>query len=897
MSWLGGPRIDLDLPVPGSETGLAVEIAGWAFARRSAIERVEVVVGDAAPVRLSYGLARPDVAAAHGCDVACGFSGVVPLQDSGAGLVTLRVEALDARGRRAGHSVVVQRRAAVSAPLESPAPRAATAEPPVAPEAPLAELRALLQDLRNELDRDPSVLDLSGLGLAPRLPGELVVTPLVPGRLPYADRSFDVVIVKDGDASQAEPRRLASGLLVELREDGVPRTLWRAPAGAAPLPRVSVVIPVFNRSDCTDACLASVAATWPAELDGEVLVVDDGSTDDTPALLEAWSARDPRVRGLRLESNQGFIAACNAGAAVAAGDVLVFLNNDTLARPGWLAPLVAGLGRDKAGAVGGKLLYPDGTLQEAGGVVFDDADGCNFGKGDPEPDHPIFDHVRDVDYCSGALLATPRALFLELGGFDPAYAPAYYEDADYAFRLRERGYRVYYQPASSVVHLEGATAGRDLASGVKRHQVRNRVRFAERWAQALTAQPAHPAGLDRNALHALQARGRHPRRALVVLPTMPELDRECGSRRAFHMIELLLEARWAVSVVVENATNGERYARALRQLGATVYAGPATRDPGVERLPDPSLLLAREPFDLALVAFWHVAERYVDRLRALSPATRLVVDSVDLHFLRQARGGFASARRELRGQPLDGRFGDEMRRELNAYAAADGVLTVSEKEAGWIDDLLAQPGHARCVPLMEDVSGALRPLEERRGLVFLGNFRHPPNVDALAFLADVLEHLDPALLARHPLSIVGNALETRLLGPLAQHPHVHAVGWVPAVEPYLERARVSLVPLRHGAGTKGKVLQSLLAGTPCVSTSIGIEGLDVADGREVLVADTAQTFATAIVRLLEDDVLWRKLSPAGRAVINRDHGRAVVGQTFAAALAAALTRGPRAAGS
>ncbi len=894
MSWLGGPRIDLDLPVPGTRAERTLEVAGWAFARRGAIVTVQATLGGAPPVPLSYGLARPDVAATHGCPIGCGFTGELSLDGQPPGPLTLQVEVLDGRGVRAQRRVVVERRPSAAAP-ETPAsaadgPKTASAPgpQPLGAEA-AAALRSRLAALRSRSAGDPSVLDASGLELAALLPGELIVTPLRADLSAYAEGSFDVVVLGAAPLDPAPVLRLATTLVARAVAQGALEILWEAPAHGASV-SVSVVIPVFNESAVTDACLRRVVDHWPPGLAGEILVVDDGSTDATPELVARWASREPRVKGLRRETNGGFIAACNAGAAAASGDVLVFLNNDTLVRPGWLPPLLAVLERADAGAVGGKLLYPDGTLQEAGGVVFADGHGCNFGKGAADPDAPLFHHLREVDYCSGAVLATPRALFLEMGGFDAAFAPAYYEDADYAFRLRQRGRKVYYQPESSVVHLEGATAGRDLTSGAKRHQVANRATFAARWTDALADRPVAPARLDRQALHVLRARRRDARRALVILPTMPEPDRECGSRRAFHQIESLLESGWTVSVLVENASGGERYARALRQRGAAVYAGPATRGAGAERLPDPAVLLSQESFDLALVAFWHVAERHAPRLRALSPRTRLVVDSVDLHFLRQARGVFVAGRERDGAGVLDGRYGDEMRRELNVYAGADAVLTVSAKEAGWIDDLVGRPGHALCVPLMEDAAGPSRGFEERRGLVFLANFRHPPNVDALAFLAEVVSRLDAGLLARHPLSIVGNALELGLLGGLAEHPRVHAVGWVPAVEPYLERARLSLVPLRHGAGTKGKVIQSLLAGTPCVSTSIGIEGLDVQDGRQVVVAEEPAAFAAAIARLLDDATAWNALSPLGRAAVETGHGSAVVRERFDAALEAALAR-------
>jgi GT2 family glycosyltransferase len=248
------------------------------------------------------------------------------------------------------------------------------------------------------------------------------------------------------------------------------------------------------------ACLTALAQTLPDGFRGEILVVDDRSTDGTLRVAQRAAQRDARIRVLHNRRNMGFLDTANRGARVATSEFLLFLNQDTTPLPGWLPPLLRTF-RDfpDAGAVGGKLLYPDGRLQEAGGIVYRDGSAANLGRNDANPDAPPYRFVRKVDYCSGALLMTPRALFLELGGFDERYRPGYYEDTDYCFSVRRRGRAVYYQPASQVIHIEGSAGGTDVTAGAKRFQVVNSASFASKWADVLPPQPERPADFSHHS--------------------------------------------------------------------------------------------------------------------------------------------------------------------------------------------------------------------------------------------------------------------------------------------------------------------------------------------------------------------------------------------------------------
>lgn len=245
-------------------------------------------------------------------------------------------------------------------------------------------------------------------------------------------------------------------------------------------PLVSIVVPVFNQIATTLECLQSVAAAASDSSKVEILVVDDASTDPEAERLRVL----PGITYHRHRVNVGFVGSCNTGAQLARGRFLVFLNSDTLVTPGWLEHLIGTLQLPGVGLVGASLRYPDGRLQEAGGLVFADASGWNYGR-NGHPADPRYCTRRDSHYCSGAALAVTRERFIALGGFDVRFAPGYYEDTDLAMRIRAAGARVMYEPEAVVVHLEGASAGTDTTKGMKAAQVVNRERFKERWRETL----------------------------------------------------------------------------------------------------------------------------------------------------------------------------------------------------------------------------------------------------------------------------------------------------------------------------------------------------------------------------------------------------------------------------
>jgi len=374
------------------------------------------------------------------------------------------------------------------------------------------------------------------------------------------------------------------------------------------------------------------------------------------------------------------------------------------------------------------------------------------------------------------------------------------------------------------------------------------------------------------------------RRVFVSTYSVPQLHRDSGSKRLFDLMRLMRKHGWDVTFVAATGVHDEVDARRLRRLGITVY--------DAERL-DLESLARTTRFDIALFAFWEIAGHMAPLFRAHSPRTRIVVDSVDAQFLRDARRAFRVGPSGGAAALLGADYGDEIVGELNVYAAADCVLTVSEAEADLIGSLVNDRSLTHRVPDSERPEAASVGFEARSGMLFVGSFQHPPNADAVRYACEEILPLIPEELRRqHPLYVVGDALGENVRAYADGLDHVRLVGWVPALTPYYEQARVVLVPLRYGAGTKRKVIQALLAKVPMVASSIGAEGLHLEHERDLLLADDAASFAAATERLLRDRALWEQLAHASTGVAER-HSEETVADALFTALDAALAREPK----
>lgn len=602
-------------------------------------------------------------------------------------------------------------------------------------------------------------------------------------------------------------------------------------------PEVSIVIPVYNQIHYTYLCLASILE-HTRDVSYEILIADDVSADATEHLGEFVS----NITICRNETNQGFLRNCNHAAKSARGRYVMFLNNDTQVTEGWLSSLVNLIRSDSSiGMVGSKLVYPDGRLQEAGGIIWSDGSGWNYGRLD-NPDKAEYNYVKDVDYISGAAILLSNELWKQIGGFDERYAPAYCEDSDLAFEVRKAGYRVVYQPLSKVIHFEGVSNGTDVnGEGLKRYQVENSEKLKEKWKEEFKNQCVNTG--NPNPFRARERSMGKPV-ILVVDHYVPTFDKDAGSKTTFQYLKMFLKKGYVVKFVGDNYLHEEPYTTVLQQMGIEVLYGQEYLT-GIWDWLDKN----GKEISVAYLNRPHIAAKYVDYI-AEHTGIKIIYYGHDLHFLREFR------EYELTGdvqKKRDSEYWKSIEFTLMHKAAVSYYPSVVEEEAiRDVDDAINVKAITAYVydTFLENLN---MDFAKREGLLFVGGFAHPPNADAVLWFA---EEVFPLIREKLDVNfyVVGSRVTEEIKALERPGSGIIVRGFVSEEElsELYRNCRIVVVPLRYGAGVKGKVVEAIYNGAPIVTTSVGSEGIPGVED-VLIVEDKPEDFAKAVTELYCDE--------------------------------------------
>ena len=611
---------------------------------------------------------------------------------------------------------------------------------------------------------------------------------------------------------------------------------------------VSIIVCAFNKWEYTLKCLSAVCKSLLQNVASvEVILVDDASTDRSQEIFST-------IRGLkyiRNFTNSGFLQSANIGAASSSGEFILFLNNDTEPIGNWIDPLVRrARSSERIGAVGSKLIYPDGSLQEAGGIIFQDASGWNYGK-HANSKHPSYNYARKVDYCSGASLLVRRKIWVELGGFDERFIPAYYEDTDFCFQLRSRELEIWFEPLSLVLHHEGISHGTDLSEGLKSYQLANKEKFYQKWQEPLKKQPEPDASRLESA-----ARSNYHRRILLSDHQIPTPDQDSGSLRIFEIMRSLIDSNHHVTFLPQNGLRLIGYCEKLQEIGVEVLWG--------NKREIAQLISDRAgSFDVIWLSRPSPAKYFLNNFKQLLPNVPIIYDTVDLHFQR--------VRRQAQLESSEVLYNDSLKLEideLDIISQSVAAIAVSDGEKKLLNERSST--HVHVIGNVHRLVPNTTSLSSRSDLLFVGGFGHEPNEDAVIWF---IEEILPKVIKSLPnckLRIVGSRIPQWLQE--LQHSNIEVLGWVENVDEIYLKSRLSIAPLRFGAGVKGKVGESLSMSTPMVLTPIAAEGMFLENRKHALIANGPEDFAAAIIELMTDDSLWTSISLNGKNRVEEKYG-------------------------
>lgn len=602
---------------------------------------------------------------------------------------------------------------------------------------------------------------------------------------------------------------------------------------AQPSPTVSIIIPVYNDLANTYNCLSALQTHTPVGVPVEIIIIDDFSEDTTASFFQK------NVSGvvyIRNDRQKGKLQSTKIGLHHAKAELVCVLSNHIQVSSGWLEPLVKTMKNCDVGAVGCKIIYKNGLLKQAGGLAYADGNFINYGEFQ-DAAHPSFNYVRQVDYAS--VLLSRKSLLENAGLFNNNFgALEDYQNLNLCLTIsKHKGKKIIYQPLSQVVEMDNPDL---MAANMEESPDSeiSKIVFLDAWGKILSSH------LNSGNINSDARKYQTGKTILFIDDVVLAPDQDSGSNRLFKIMALVKSLGYHVIFVPNDGKKRGKYFDQMIFNGFEVLYSFPNRKAMIK-----SLTKILPYIDVAWLCKPHNNE-YFKFIFDLKKDCFWIYDTIDLHFLRLSREG------KLSGNPAVLKLAASIKdTELSIAQKADITIAITPDEKlvlnnEGIRDVIVIPNiHEQEFSRDEEVV-----FDQRTGLLFIGGYIHSPNVDAAKWLAN---QIMPEVWKTDPtirLTLLGSNPSEEVLA--LQSDRIDVPGYIHDVSSYFNHSRVFVAPLRFGAGMKGKIGQSLEFGLPIVSTSIGVEGMNLSNGENVMIANTTEDFVQKILHLYNSPILW-----------------------------------------
>ncbi|MCF8360273.1 MAG: glycosyltransferase [Prolixibacteraceae bacterium] len=603
-------------------------------------------------------------------------------------------------------------------------------------------------------------------------------------------------------------------------------------------PELSILMILFNKAELTLAALKSLLKSDYQNF--ELIIVDNNSSDRTSELLN-------RIQGakiLRNSENLHFLRANNQACKCAIGEYLLFLNNDTELPPKTLGRAIETIKSvDNCGAVGGKIIFPEGTLQEAGSIVWNDGSCLGYGRHE-NPDLPQYNFIREVDYCSGAFLLTKTSLFRQYGGFDPLFEPAYYEETDYCFWLHRQGYKVIYGPKVVVNHFEFGSGISEKA--IELHQI-NQEKFFKKHTVQLKDQC--PPELSKTLIPRFAASARKKKRILYIDDRVPHCDFGSGFPRSNNIVNMIAKMDWLVTIYPLNFPYEDNWEIAYRDIDPFIEIVVGCGLAGFQKFID-----EREGYyDLIWVSRPHNMEAITKSIEPLKDKVKIVYDAEAIFAEREYR------EKLIKGVKVPKHECDKLiHEEVKLAGIAHVIISVTENDANHFINYgfenITILGH--CLNREKNLPA----FSERRNLLFVGNldYNESPNTDSVIWFVEEIWPLVKEEISELELDIVGSAKSEKIQNIKTKGINVH--GRVDELKSFYANSRLFIAPTRFAAGIPFKIHEAAANGVPVVATKLLADQLGWKNNVELwAVTPDPVHFAETIVEVYTNKNTWDQI--------------------------------------